>query len=128
VEKCKNRQIIQSLPEGNDTDAGTRDTSLSKGRRQRIAIVRALVRNTHKLLLEEVTSAHDCESEAALQEFIDKASKGRDSLVIARRLIMVCHAGRIVEAGSHTISSMVGVGGPISRSRRRAWTKSSSQS
>ena len=102
-------EFLPQMPQGLDTRAGPRGSALSGGQRQRIAIARALVRDAQILLLDEATSALDAQSEALIQEALDRLGPGRTTLVIAHRLatirhahrILVLDAGRVVEAGTH---------------------------
>jgi ATP-binding cassette subfamily B protein len=101
--------FILRLPQGYDTLVGERGNRLSAGERQRISIARSLLKNPPILILDEPTSALDAESEALVQEALDKLMKGRTTFAIAHRLSTVVHAdrilvlkeGRIVEEGSH---------------------------
>ena len=101
--------FVDNLPAGVETAAGPRGSGLSGGQRQRVAIARALLRDAPILLMDEATSALDAQSEALVQEALDKLSRGRTTLVIAHRLatvrdadlILVMDQGRIVEQGSH---------------------------
>ncbi|WP_246251963.1 ABC transporter ATP-binding protein [Parasulfitobacter algicola] len=101
--------FVAGLKDGLDTHAGPRGSALSGGQRQRVAIARALLRDTPILLLDEATSALDTQSEAIVQEALDKLSQGRTTLVIAHRLstvrnadkIVVMNAGQAVEQGTH---------------------------
>jgi ATP-binding cassette subfamily B protein len=102
-------QFISHLPEGFDTMLGERGSRLSVGERQRVAIARALLKNPPILVLDEATSSLDAESEALVQEALERLMKGRTTFVIAHRLATVVHAdriivlkeGRISESGRH---------------------------
>lgn len=101
--------FIRTLPEGYQSELGERGVRLSGGQRQRLALARAIVRNPDLLLLDEATSALDAESEALVQDTLDRWLPGRSSLVIAHRLatvrkahrIVVVDEGKVVETGTH---------------------------
>ncbi len=102
--------FIEGFPSGYDTIVGERGVKLSGGQRQRVAIARALLNDPRILILDEATSSLDSESEATVQEALDRLMEGRTTLVIAHRLSTVRDAhrlaviddGRIVQEGTHT--------------------------
>ncbi|MDA9463084.1 ABC transporter ATP-binding protein [Bradyrhizobium sp. CCBAU 53415] len=100
--------IIRS-PKGYGTLVGERGVNLSGGERQRVALARAFLADAPVLILDEATSSLDSESEALIQEAMERLMKDRTSIVIAHRLstvrgldrILVFDRGKIVEQGSH---------------------------
>jgi ATP-binding cassette subfamily B protein len=102
-------QFISQFTQGYHTWVGERGVNLSGGQRQRLAIARAVLLNPRILILDEATSALDSESEALVQEALERIMKGRTVFIIAHRLatvrksdrILVMEKGTIVESGRH---------------------------
>lgn len=101
--------FITRLPDGYNTHAGEWGNRLSGGQRQRIALARAFLKDAPVVLLDEPTSALDSESEAAVQEAIQRLTAGRSVLVVAHRLSSLKHVdtlfvldrGAVAEQGTH---------------------------
>nr|XP_055164487.1 bile salt export pump isoform X2 [Nyctereutes procyonoides] len=101
--------FIMDLPQQFDTLVGEGGGQMSGGQKQRVAIARALVRNPKILLLDMATSALDNESEAMVQEALNKIQQGHTIISVAHRLSTVRTAdviigfehGTAVERGSH---------------------------
>jgi ATP-binding cassette subfamily B protein len=99
--------FISSLPEGYETVVGERGYRLSGGEKQRIAIARVILKDPRLLVLDEATSSLDSQSEALIQEALERIMQARTSLVIAHRLstilaadvILVMNEGRLIEQG-----------------------------
>jgi ABC-type multidrug transport system fused ATPase/permease subunit len=102
-------EFITQLPQAYDTVMGDDALQLSGGQRQRLAIARALMNRPRLLIFDEATSALDSESEALVQEAVDRITHGRTTFMIAHRLstvrgadrIVVLDQGQIVEEGTH---------------------------
>ncbi|ALS74639.1 multidrug ABC transporter ATP-binding protein [Planococcus rifietoensis] len=102
-------EFISNLPEGYDTKVGERGVKLSGGQKQRIAISRVFLKDPAILILDEATSALDLESEALIQDSLERLAHDRTTLMVAHRLSTITHAdqilvidnGQLAEQGTH---------------------------
>ena len=100
--------FIRALPNGYHTLLGPRGMTISGGERQRIGLARALLPKPSVLLLDEVTSNLDSESERLIQEALFQSARERTVVIVTHRLstirgadkIVVLDKGRIVEEGT----------------------------
>lgn len=100
--------IIEKLPCGVNTVIGTKGVYLSGGEQQRLAIARAMLKNSPIIILDEATAFADPDNEVRVQQAFNELSKGKTVIMIAHRLSTVANAdkifvlenGHIVESGS----------------------------
>jgi ATP-binding cassette subfamily B (MDR/TAP) protein 1 len=100
---------VGRLPQGLNTNVGTKGSFLSGGQKQRIAIARAILKNPKILLLDEATSSLDNKTEALIMETLRQIGKDRTTVIIAQRLKTIVHAntifvfkrGTLIEQGTH---------------------------
>jgi len=103
-------EFVETLEDGYETMIGEHGVRFSGGQRQRLALARALVTDPAVLILDDVTSALDGETEARVQEALRRVMKGRTTFIIAHRLgsvvdadrIIVVEEGQIVDVGPHS--------------------------
>ncbi|HTZ56760.1 MAG TPA: ABC transporter ATP-binding protein [Acidobacteriaceae bacterium] len=109
AELANAHDFIIRQPKAYATLVGERGVKLSGGERQRVALARAFLANAPILILDEATSSLDSESEALIQEAMQRLIVGRTAIVIAHRLstvrmldrILVFDQGQVVEEGTH---------------------------
>lgn len=102
-------EFIRKLDKGYNTSAGEAGQKLSGGEKQRIAIARAIIKDTPIVILDEATAFTDPENEYKIQKSLAKLTKGKTLIVIAHRLstivnadnIIVLKGGEIVDIGTH---------------------------
>jgi ATP-binding cassette subfamily B protein len=102
-------EFITGFEKGYEMVVGERGVTLSGGQRQRVAIARALLMDPRILILDDSTSSVDTQTEALIQQALDRLMEGRTTFVIAHRLstvrradlIVVMDRGRIVQTGTH---------------------------
>lgn len=102
-------EFIMSLTNGYETEVGERGVKLSGGQKQRISIARAILKDAPILILDEATSAVDTQTEALIQEALDRLKMNKTTVIIAHRLstvqdvdqIVVLKDGSVVERGKH---------------------------
>jgi ATP-binding cassette subfamily B protein len=101
--------FITQTSDGYNTHIGEGGQTLSGGERQRLSIARAIIKNPDILILDEATSSLDVETEASIQESLNRITEGRTTIAIAHRLSTLRNADRLIvlseggveEVGTH---------------------------
>ncbi len=109
VDMAQCKEIIDNLPNGLNTQIGTKGTYLSGGEQQRIVLARAILKDAPIVVLDEATAFTDPENEHLIQKALGVLAKGKTVLMIAHRLtsvqnadnILVINNGKIAEQGNH---------------------------
>jgi subfamily B ATP-binding cassette protein HlyB/CyaB len=104
-------EFIERMPKGYETEIAEGSANLSGGQRQRLAIARALITNPNLMIMDEVTSALDPESEALVNANLRRLSKGRTMIIVSHRLsslvdcdqILVMEKGRVADLAPHPV-------------------------
>ena len=102
--------FIMQLPNGYQTVIGEAGSTLSGGKKQRISIARAILKNASIVILDEATASIDPENEHLIQQAISELTVSKTVIVIAHRLATIEHAdqilvvdqGEIVQRGKHS--------------------------
>ena len=123
------RDWLETLPDGINTEVGSRGSQLSAGERQLVALIRASLVDPAVLILDEATSSVDALTEVRLARALERLASGRTTIAIAHRLstaaradrVLVLHHGRLVDDGPH--HELVQRGGVYAR-MYEAWVAS----
>ncbi|WP_211239557.1 thiol reductant ABC exporter subunit CydC [Jiangella gansuensis] len=118
LELARLRDWVSSLPDGLDTEVGEGGGQVSGGQRQRLALARALLADPPVILLDEPTEGLDPQTADELVADLLDTTRGRTTVLVTHRLagldgvdeIVVLHAGRVVQQGTH--ADLVAVAGP----------------
>lgn len=101
--------VILTFPDGYKTLVGEKGVTLSGGQKQRVAIARTLLKNPRILILDDLTSSVDTETEAEIRLALEGLMKNRTTFIIAHRiqsvmnadLILVMDKGEVMQIGRH---------------------------
>jgi len=109
LELAQCSDILEKLPDGIDTMYGSKGVYLSGGEVQRIAIARAILKDSPVIILDEATAFADAENEYLIRKAFAELLKDKTVIMIAHRMstvrdadkICVIDQGRVIEEGTH---------------------------
>ena len=104
AKKAQIDDFIMALPQGYDTKVGSFGTRFSGGEKQRIAIARAILKNSPILILDEATSAADPENQVEIDKAISNLCEGKTVIIVAHRLGAVKMCDKVAVVENNTVS------------------------
>lgn len=104
AKKAQIDDFIMALPQGYDTKVGSFGTRFSGGEKQRIAIARAILKNSPILILDEATSAADPENQVEIDKAIANLCEGKTVIIVAHRLGAVKMCDKVAVVENNTVS------------------------
>jgi subfamily B ATP-binding cassette protein MsbA len=96
LERSNLIHTVARLPRKLETEVGDQGVKLSGGEKQRVAVARAMLKDSEILLLDEATSALDSKTERSIQEALVELTRDKTTIVVAHRLSTIQHADKIV--------------------------------
>lgn len=96
-------EFIEDLSEREDTEIGEKNTGLSEGQAQRIAIARTLVRDAGILIFDEATSALDERTQQTVFGRIRECYEGKTMLFITHKLSLAASCDQVLKVGQHEV-------------------------
>lgn len=103
AKKANAHDFIMSFPDGYDSVVGNDGVKLSGGEQQRISIARLFLSKPDIIILDEATSKLDNESEAKVQEAIDRLGEDKTVIAIAHRLTTIRNCDKLIGISNHTV-------------------------
>ena len=105
LEMAQLKELVESLPEGLETQVGERGVRLSGGQRQRIGIARALYHDPEVLIFDEATSALDPQTELEITKSIESLTHKKTIIIVAHRLTTLEHCDLVYRLDQGSIEA-----------------------